>query len=627
MTSRLGDRARLLVDATNAPLFYYTAKNLNPEQLLGVIERKARHLVVPRLPVDFDGRYSSRVPDRPSATLPPVEENASRLRESMSPAVRSSYREKAIEAADGNFVIVNEPIRLGDPGSIDWNDARISNAAQLWRIEFQSFAFLRWLTFGWEDEQSCPSSVASTVEDYVRSWMRTHRIGEENYLRRNWIPHSVSLRILNWCRYLAWRSEADDGSGFAEELSKEIYKNTLFLCNHVEYGVGGNHLVENAAALLTSGLAFGRDDWLETGRRILVRAGRSQFLRDGGHFERSPMYHVQALTRYLTAVDLLGGFGYSVPEGITRTATSGTVFLNSMTPPDGEMPLLNDSVEGYTLSLSDCKSYADRVGVTVDDSADTLAESGYYWLGSGDSRMLIDGGPVGPPHLPGHSHNDMLSVLLWVDGERVFTDTGTFDYEPDERRRYTRSVAAHNTVQVGDVEPIDVGGRYLMGRRTSPDATVKSSDGIRYFEGAYRKASSGPDRYAHRRRAYELDGKWLVWDTVRQRRERPLRSRLHLAPGIEATDHGGHVTLDGTGERALYLYPLDADRTRVSESPYYPEFGTAVPRQKVELRTEGTNESFGFLLAPRELPDVTIERRDDELERVHTGEESYRLPP
>lgn len=73
-------------------------------------------------------------------------------------------------------------------------------------------------------------------------------------------------------------------------------------------------------------------------------------------------------------------------------------------------------------------------------------ETGYYWLDTDDGRLLVDGSPVGPSHTPSHSHNDMLSVLVWADGRCVLTDTGVYEYADNERRQYARSVAGHNTV-------------------------------------------------------------------------------------------------------------------------------------------------------------------------------------
>ena len=53
----------------------------------------------------------------------------------------------------------------------------------------------------------------------------------------------------------------------------------------------------------------------------------------------------------------------------------------------------------------------------------------------------------------GHGHNDALSIELWVAGQPVFIDPGTFCYTSDlESRNLFRSTAAHNTVVVDGLE-------------------------------------------------------------------------------------------------------------------------------------------------------------------------------
>ncbi len=43
-------------------LLYHTVRNMKPTQVGGTLERKTRHAVVPRLPIDFDDRYEQQVP-------------------------------------------------------------------------------------------------------------------------------------------------------------------------------------------------------------------------------------------------------------------------------------------------------------------------------------------------------------------------------------------------------------------------------------------------------------------------------------------------------------------------------------------------------------------------------------
>ena len=86
----------------------------------------------------------------------------------------------------------------------------------------------------------------------------------------------------------------------------------------------------------------------------------------------------------------------------------------------------------------------------------------YYFFP--DFRMLICRSPnfyliiqVGPDsrtiHSLGHTHNDLLSIELQINGRDVISDPGTFVYTPSrEWRNKLRSTYSHNTISVNDIE-------------------------------------------------------------------------------------------------------------------------------------------------------------------------------
>jgi uncharacterized heparinase superfamily protein len=630
------DRWRLLVS---------TAMHMKPEQLLGIAGRKLRHAVVPSLPVDFDGRYERRVPPNLTTDGEPLRANAGKLRASLTDGERARYREQCDLVLDGTVRFLNRTIRFDDPADLDWDHPALAAYPRLWRVKLHGFVPLSWAVRGYDDPAPEREDPAPELDDLFRSWIRdwtaSHSLGTEDYLRRAWTPFAVSLRLQNWARYLAWRSKRDDRPA-VRDLRRAIYKNGLFLRNNLETDVGGNHLVENGAALVVAGSLFPdrAGSWLDAGVEVLREAARTQFLADGGHFERSPMYHLLALENYLTAIDVLDTVGYPVPAAVRRTAARATRFVADIRSPDGEIPLLNDAAFGEALSTAAILAYAERVGVDRDSrgwtdgdsertasEATALPDSGYYWLGTGRDRLLVDGGPPGPPHLPGHAHNDHLQVLLWLDGRRLITDTGVYHYAPDEYRTDARSVRSHNTVQVADREPIEIGDRYLMGRRIRPTATYGARADGAAFAGRYEVRSGLRRDYAHRRRVYHRPLWWLVRDAVGGADGRILHSRLHLAPGATVereTETRFALSLDGA---TCWLYALDGDEVVRGESNYYPEFGVERRRPMLDLRVrDEADPEFGFLLSTRRRETVALERDGDALDGVWLDDAYERLP-
>lgn len=580
---------------TRIRLTLLTAGRLQPRQLVGVVDRTVRHGLVPRLPVDFDRRYEQRIPETLRVSLRPLNANTEHLRASLTTETRQSFASKLDAFDRGRLEFLGREVTLDADRTVAWDDSQLDGAPLLWWLKYQSLAVLKWFVLGEGRPARAETFVSETLDPWMRAIISSTEIGSPDYLRRDWIPHAVSLRVLRLCRYCAWLAAHGmlSSRGF---LLKYLYKNALFLRNHVERDVGGNHLVENAAALLAAGLLFGNADWEETGRRLFVDTAEAQFLDDGGHFERSPMYHLMVLTRFLTAVDLLEKYGEAVPTIVHETTQAATGFLRALSPPDERIPLLNDAVFGEMFSLSEVLQYADAQslrhldGASENDSDNgvkdgPLGASGYFWLGTGDDRLLVDCGAVGPPHLPGHSHVDVLSVMLWLDGQRVLTDTGVYQYADDGRRVYARSARAHNTVEVGDHGPITVGGQYLMGTRVEPTVTEYNPEEGR-FVGEYQRSATNPFTRGYRHvRRISVDGdSWRVVDILSGNVPHAT-SRLHFHPEatVEPDGQNQFRVIRATGE-PLGRLTVDPDvDTTLSRTPYFPRFGIERDRDTIEM--------------------------------------------
>ncbi|NLV04604.1 hypothetical protein GOC83_00440 [Haloarcula rubripromontorii] len=598
-------------------LYGHTLTQLEPAQVLGMVERTTRNSVLTRLPLDFDARYDAAIPQTLSVATNPVKTDLRLLRTELSETTVEMFQQRSRRAADGNLTFLNKTIQLRSPDQLNWFDDRFDDYPLLWPLKLYAFEPLRWATLGFKDPQSAPDRVVEVFDQWILDWTDSIEIGQPGYLRDVWTPWAVSLRIQTLTRYLAWRTggpRKDVPERLTEALTKEIYRNSLFLANHIEGDVGGNHLVENGLALLMGGLTFPDADtsWVSDGISVLGRTGAEQFLSDGGHYERSPMYHAIVTTRFVTACAVLAASNRSLPNWLTAMTRQAVAYLRYLCPPDERLPLCNDAVFGQALPLGDCLGYATAAGFGLGDRPapahnPASGETGYYWLDTDHGRLLVDGGPVGPSHLPGHSHNDMLSILLWVGGQRVLTDTGVYDYASNDRRQYVRGVAGHNTVQVGTTEPIEIGGKYLMGARTEPTVQYERTDPAA-FGGHYVTNPHSPASYQHTRKIVAADDWWLVRDTLRgpDTETEPCISRLHFHPDIAVTiDESGtirasHRSVADDDPPLLSVHPLGTNDVRTTTTEYFPEFGVAQERQTAELRVgpkSGTT-ALGYLLAP-----------------------------
>lgn len=561
---------------------YHMVKNMEPRQLQGILERKMRHLLIPHFSKFVDHVYERQIPDDLVQTTWRIEENITKLRKSVSEAYRTDCQRRIQEVHSGQFTFIGKTIDCSDHSM--WSFDHVSELPLLWYLKLQAFTHFEWLIFGYTGS-TLPYSLKVLCDDHIFTWQDETHIAEPNYLRRSWIPHAVSLRILNWCRYAAlcnW-----NGYQVPYTLIHNIYKNALFLENHVEYDIDGNHLIENAVALVMAGTFFKahQTGWIAQGVDLLENVCRSQFLTDGCHYERSPMYHIMVLRRLLTVIDLLKGTTYA-SKILHDTAKAAIGFLVNISKPNGKIPLLNDAVFAEELPAHACINYGTEVGIEGGKRREySNCDSGYRLLSNPPFTLLFDVGEVGPPHLPAHSHNDHLNVLFWVNDTPVVTDTGVFNYDNNARRKYARSIRAHNTVQVDNFEPIPIKGKYLMGRRTNVDELKRTPTTIK---AKYSREGLFSTKYTHNRSVQMSENGFEITDRVTDCTDSELCMRYHFAPKVsisEITDQNSMYTIEVPNEPDVTLSFNDQLQTRIINTPYYKRFGTEIKRSALEIQS------------------------------------------
>ncbi|WP_191906114.1 MULTISPECIES: alginate lyase family protein [unclassified Haloarcula] len=588
------------------------AARKRPSQLFGVLSRKVRNRVVPALPVDVDERYRQRVPAALDPTFGPQATDNDRLRSSLSAAERTRYQRLATDFEDGVVTFMNRTRKLSDPAAVAPGDSALSDLPRLWFLKLAGFEPLLWGVLGNETPAS-RRIFCDRVDAWLESCLERERIGaRRGYLRGFWTPYAVSLRSVAIARYGAWTG------GVKDSVARFLYRNLLFLENNIEHDVGGNHLIENGAALVIAGTVFGEpgERFVDRGVNVLRSAAATQFLDDGYHFERSPMYHLAVTERLLSAVSVLRATGIEPPEGIRRTAADACGFIEHIRPPDGRIPLLNDAVFDQAHRLDTVARYGSAVGHSG-SAPDVPGDSALRWFGTNGLSLLIDAGDSGPEQQLGHTHNDPCTILLWSDGRRLVTDTGVFDYRPGAKRSSARSIEAHNTVQVDDFEPVGYGARFRMSGAVETTTATSTRGEVTALTVEYGAAN----RYRHRRSVYE-GGDWLVlWDDV-ETPVAPSVSRLHAHPAVSVNGEST-VTLTHDDGPELSVTPVGVDTVNLTTSTYFPKFGVQQERVVVELCS--LSGSFGYVVT-NQRTDIDIERQGSTPVAIRTADRTIELP-
>lgn len=348
---------------------------------------------------------------------------------------------------------------------IDWN---YSSFGKLWTYNLSYFDFLNQKGVDTEKGLSLIHDFMSKSYDVID--------GNEAY--------PTSLRIINWIKFISKNKVESD------TIDQHLYAQSVHLSKNLEFHLLGNHLLENAFALLWSAHYFRDENFLKLGRQIIDEQLAEQILADGGHFEKSPMYHLVIFSRLLDLINLLQSnesFGLTKWKAELKDyAAKMSSWITNIRFQNGAIPQVNDSTADASASYQAVITYANKLGVKAFELP--LQESGYRMIKNEGFELFVDIGDVGPEYIPGHAHSDTFSFLLHHNAKPIIVEPGISTYEKNKRRHLERSTASHNTAMVKGYEQSDVWGGFRVGRKAKVKNVLErkgyleaSHDGYHFF--------------------------------------------------------------------------------------------------------------------------------------------------
>ncbi len=429
-----------------------------------------------------------------------------------------------------------------------------------------------------------PDALAVRVlEEWIERNLDTRHAG--------WDPYPVSRRLVSVLRWIE-RREGEPRPRWLESL----YAQARHLAANLEYHLMANHLLENARALVCAGLAFQgaeAERWLATGRAIVREQLSEQVLADGGHFERSPMYHSIVLEGILDLINFGDRIDPHFLDELRGAARKMIAHLERVIHPDGQIALLNDSAHDVAPSPGELIAYGRRLGLSSDGSGERAQgwarDSGLAFARDHERGhyVIADLGPIGPDYQPGHAHADTLSFELSLFGRRVVVDSGVSDYAPSAARRRARSTLAHNTVVVDQTDQSEMWSAFRVGRRAYPfGQRFRALQGRVSFSGSHQGYLRLPAPCVHRRRFRWRGGSLAVTDQIVGRGEHHAQSLLHLHPEVRGELFSPtELRLSGADGRELAtIRAYGGARWECSEAAYSPALGVEIPNQAWSLK-------------------------------------------
>lgn len=440
-------------------------------------------------------------------------------------------------------------------------------------------------------------------------------------------PMEIAIRCYNWlttARLLA-SAPTEESGPIVRQLLTGAANMAAYLRRHMSgFSSANNHLIVEAMGLLAAGNMFSNRDYLDTSLAILQREFPRQVSADGVDLESSLHYHGFVLEAYLLSVMELRHAGMEIPQEWPERLMRMADFIRASRVCPGLYATFGDDDQARILDtgFGDRDYFGHLLSLTVilfGTEAGTrpipsnFPEGGYSFIRSGSGPAspteassgthagalfaAIDHAPLGFGAVAAHAHADTLSFQLFVDGEPVLTDPGTYLYNVDlPRRNSFRSTRFHNTVTINGTEQSEMLGAFLWGRKAT---TVLTEATPTHVEASV----TGLCGITHRR-SFTLAENLAITDSFSS--DCSWEASFLLAPGLTAEISGkaqgktGTTAIISRNGRPILEIRTQSGSFRCEPAETAPEFGFVRPT--CILRIAGNSRENRIVLHPFSSP-------------------------
>ncbi|MBN1307366.1 MAG: alginate lyase family protein [Chitinispirillaceae bacterium] len=499
----------------------------------------------------------------PNCRMLPVRHAANEIR------FHSHKKPSMVSATTATFI--NHTADIGSPQC--WNDGSFD---KLWLYNLHYFDDCN--AEGFEKR-------SAWHEDLIARWINENPVGKGI----GWDPYPTSLRIVNWIkRHL-------NGNPLSPAALNSLAVQARFMRLRIEYHLLANHLFADAKALVFAGLFFEGNEaegWLKKGLSILKKELPEQILADGGHFERSPMYHSIILEDMLDLINIVRYYGHSSVSvkmiGEWKAIVNKMLrWLRAMCHEDGKIALFNDAAFGIAPETGRLLEYARSLqidpAIEIMDELTDLSYSGYIRMKKGKCLLIIDAGDIGPDYQPGHAHADTLSFELSRGPDRIIVDSGTSCYGTSPERHRQRGTAAHNTITVDRRNSSEVWGGFRVARRAKiVERAVSASNRQVVITAAHNGFKRLPGVGIHRRTWIIDEEKIIIEDYIAGSGMHHIEAFFHFHPDMPpGFSEDGSIIISKKGMRRIKIICSRLLDGKIEDSTYHPEFGMAIKSSKL----------------------------------------------
>ena len=272
--------------------------------------------------------------------------------------------------------------------------------------------------------------------EIILSWIKHNKRFDPFNQRYAWEDHSTAKRtiaILLFYDYASQYIKFDEL--FKQKISRYINQAEGFLSNKQNYSFRHNHGIFQDIALSVISLHCRNRKIASSIAELATKRFQNQvlstFSKDGFHLENSPGYHYLTTDRCLDFLKFAKLGKYNVSEDVKEM-----IFKADNLKPIFIMPNCKILPVGDTNEEEKVDKYVRCRKLIIDN------ESGYLIFKNDNDYLAVRTQSI----LPNHRHYDAMSFVLFINGKKIFRDTGFLNYTKTRKRWFTKSMQAHNTI-------------------------------------------------------------------------------------------------------------------------------------------------------------------------------------
>src|SRR6266511_2754071 len=364
----------------------------------------------------------------------------------------------------------------------------------------------------------------------------------------NWMDgQEAALRLLAWT--FGFYAFLDSPSSTPERIAQftvMVAAHAERIHKNIDYAIStrSNHTISETFGLWLVGILFPElkdsEKYFALGRKFLEQEATAQIFPDGSYSMYSLNYHRFILHNYLCAIRLAELNGSPFSESLMQRVAKSIDFLYQLIDPKtGQMPVYGSNDGALVLPLNNCDftdyrpllqlgSYATKRQFLFEPGAwdeplyrlygsqalqskvdaplqtsQSYADGGVSILRSSQSKAIIRC----TDFRARPSHADQLHVDLWLHGQNIACDAGTYRYSGEGIwRNGLAHTAVHNTATVDHLDQMKMVSRFTW-------TNWARGKVLQHNENLWQGEHNGYKPVTHRRTVMALENdRWLIVD-------------------------------------------------------------------------------------------------------------------